>query len=142
MVAGQVLDLEAERREVHVGELEAIHAAKTGALLVAALEVGGLAAGAPDGVIAALVEYGKGVGLAFQITDDVLDVTAASEQIGKVSGRDHELGKATFPGLLGLAEARERAEVVMELAVGALQEGGVATPELRALARYAVERER
>jgi geranylgeranyl diphosphate synthase type II len=142
MVDGQVMDLEAERRHVPVVELEAIHGAKTGALLVASLEVGGLAAGASDGVVAALVEYGRGVGLAFQIADDVLDVTAAAEQIGKTSGRDRELGKATFPGLLGLAEARERAEVVLESAVLALEEGGVATPELRALARYAVERER
>ncbi|HET9982004.1 MAG TPA: farnesyl diphosphate synthase [Longimicrobiales bacterium] len=142
MVGGQLLDLGAEGRPVTAPELEAIHRAKTGALLAASAKLGAMAAGAPDGVVAALGAYGAAVGLAFQIADDVLDVTGESERLGKTAGRDADLGKATFPALLGLEAARRRADDEADRAVAALEAERVATPELVALARYAARRDR
>jgi geranylgeranyl diphosphate synthase type II len=141
MVGGQLMDLDAEGRNVPLELLEGIHARKTAALLIAALKLGAVAAGAAPPALTALERYGAALGLAFQITDDVLDVTAPAELRGKTAGRDQALGKATFPGLLGLAGAVERAEVEATGAVRALAGAGLDTPALRALARYAVERE-
>jgi geranylgeranyl diphosphate synthase, type II len=142
MVGGQALDLAAEGRRVSLDELEGIHRLKTGALLAAAAEVGGIAAGA--GVVArnGLVVYGRALGLAFQIVDDILDVTGSTVVLGKTAGRDTELEKATYPGLAGVEGARERARAEAERARAALREVGLASPELEALARYAVERDR
>ena len=142
MVGGQALDLEAERRSISLDELERIHRLKTGALLAAAPVMGGVAAGAEPAQVDALVVYGRALGLAFQITDDILDVTASSEVLGKTAGRDTDLGKATFPGIAGLDESRRRARGEMETAQAALDAAGLDSAELRALARYAVERDR
>lgn len=142
MVGGQVLDLEAEGRAVTVEALESIHRRKTGALLVASLRLGGLAARAEEGVVDALDRYGAAVGLAFQITDDVLDVTSSTTALGKTAGRDTELAKATYPSLLGLEGARRRAREEAERGITALHQVGLDSPALVALARYAVERDR
>lgn len=142
MVGGQVRDLEAEGRlDVGLQELEQIHALKTGALITAALRIGGMAAGASDKMLDALSRFGRKVGLAFQIADDVLDVTGDSALLGKTAGRDDELCKATFPMLLGLDGARNRAEQEVREALSALEEAGLAAHELRGLARFAVERD-
>lgn len=142
MVGGQHLDLEAEGRAPTLDALEAIHHRKTGALLAASLRLGGLAARADEGVLDALGAYGRSIGLAFQIADDVLDVTASTEVLGKTAGRDAVLAKATYPALLGLDGARARARAEVHAAVAALRAAGVASTELEALARYTVERER
>lgn len=142
MVGGQVLDLEAEGRHVAADELETIHRRKTGALLVASLRLGGLAARAGRAVLDALDRYGRAIGLAFQITDDVLDVTGHAAALGKTAGRDQALAKATFPALLGVDGARQRARAEGEAAVAALRRVGSATPALEALARFAAERDR
>jgi geranylgeranyl pyrophosphate synthase len=140
MVGGQWLDLEAEGRRVGLAELEGIHHRKTGALLAAAAQIGGLAARADTEVVTALGTYGQALGLAFQIADDILDLTGDPALLGKAAGRDLSLGKATYPAHLGVEGARDRAEAEADRAITALRGVGLATTELEALARYAVER--
>lgn len=142
MVGGQLLDLEAEGHAVRAEELEAIHARKTGALLAAAPRMGGIAAGADEDVVEGLGIYGRRLGLAFQIADDVLDVVGSTEALGKTAGRDQVLAKATYPALLGVDGARRRAREEAEAAIDALHAVGIESPALEALARYAVERDR
>lgn len=141
MVGGQGLDLLGEDRDLTSRQLDELHAHKTGALLTASLQVGALAAGADDEVLHAFVEFGRRIGLAFQIADDVLDATASSEALGK-NPSDAELGKSTYVALHGLDAARERAQAEVEAALGALDQAGVEAPALRALGRYVVDRRR
>lgn len=142
MVGGQWLDLEAEGRDVTLPGLERVHRAKTGALLAAAPALGGRAARAGQAVIDALASYGRSLGLAFQIADDLLDVTARAADLGKPAGRDEVLGKATFPALLGIDAARARATAEADAAIATLRGAGIRSPELEALARFAVDRAR
>jgi geranylgeranyl diphosphate synthase type II len=140
LVGGQVDDLEAESRGGNLGDLEAIHARKTGALFLASLELGGLCAGASAGQLAALAEYGQALGLAFQITDDLLDVRGNEAAMGKRVGKDAGRGKLTFPGLLGIDESQRRVERLVGEACAALAAFGPAAEGLEALARYVMER--
>lgn len=140
MIGGQWLDLAAEGRELDIGELQGVHGRKTGALIAAAARIGGIAAEAGDRELEALERYGRAIGLAFQIADDILDLVGDTTQLGKTAGRDLSLGKATYPALLGLDGARRRAREEAERAVEALGEVGLDTPELRAMAHWAVER--
>ena len=140
MIGGQLLDLEGEGRPLQLFDMERVHRAKTGALIMAAVVIGGLAAQASDAVLQALARYGDSVGLAFQIADDVLDVTATSDVLGKTAGRDLALGKSTFPSLLGVEGARQRGESLVEEGCAALSDVGVLTPALAGLARFAVRR--
>jgi geranylgeranyl diphosphate synthase, type II len=142
MVGGQVSDLEAEGRSIELEALVSVHRRKTGALLTAALRMGGLAAGADAAQLDALDTYGRAVGLAFQIADDLLDVTGSNEVLGKTAGRDSELAKATFPALLGVERARERADREVHSALAAIEAAGLSSRELEALARFSVERDR
>jgi geranylgeranyl diphosphate synthase, type II len=142
MVGGQVLDLEAEGRRLDLPALEVIHRRKTGALLGVAPVMGGLAARAREPALDALRVYGAALGLAFQIMDDILDVTASTAVLGKTAGRDTVLEKATFAAVAGVDAARERARREMGVALAALAAGGVESVELVALARYAIERDR
>ena len=142
MIGGQLLDLQGEGRSLGLAELERIHRAKTGALITAATRAGGLAAGADEAALDALGRYGAAVGLAFQIVDDVLDVTATTEQLGKTAGRDAALGKSTYPSLLGVDGARRRAEGLVAEGCAALSSAGLLTRELEELARYCVARNR
>ncbi len=142
MVGGQVLDLAAEGRPLELNQLERIHRAKTGALLTAALRIGAVAAGAGSETITAITRYGEGVGLAFQIVDDLLDVTGRAAETGKPPGGDAAREKATFPGLLGVEAARARARSEIDAAVEALTVAGLNEPALVALARFAAERDR
>lgn len=142
MVGGQWMDLKAEGQAVTIDTLESIHRRKTGALLAASTQIGGLAAKAESRVTDALAEYGAAIGLAFQIADDVLDVTASTTELGKTAGRDSEMAKVTYPSLLGLENARARAHREAEHAVRVLHAAGIESPALEALARYTVERDR
>src|SRR5450759_1926941 len=110
MIGGQARDLAGEGRSLSLEEREEIHRAKTGALIVASLGMGALAGGASAGKIAALERYGRAIGLAFQIMDDVLDVTSTTTALGKTTGRDAMLRKSTYPALLGVEGARQRAQ--------------------------------
>jgi geranylgeranyl diphosphate synthase, type II len=142
MVGGQVMDLMAEGRTLELDELEAIHRRKTGALLGVAPLMGGLAAGGTGAALDALEVYGSAVGLAFQIADDILDVTGTTAVLGKTAGRDGELEKATFAALAGVEAARARAGVEVDTALAALDAAGIWSDELVALARFAAERDR
>jgi geranylgeranyl pyrophosphate synthase len=140
MVGGQLMDLEGEGKALDGDALEAIHRRKTGALLAAALRLGGIAAGADETALAALSEYGQDLGLAFQIVDDVLDVTGGADQLGKTPGKDESVGKTTYPALYGLEGARARAERYVDDALAALRGGGIVSEPLDALARYVLVR--
>jgi len=140
MIGGQLLDLEGEGTALSLEQLERIHHAKTGQLIRASVRLGGIAAGASDRRIHALDTYGESIGLAFQIADDLLDVTATSDQIGKTAGRDLALQKSTYPALLGVEGSRRRAEALVEDGCEALRAAGLLTGTLERLARYTVER--
>ena len=105
MIGGQLADLDAEGADLSREELDLIHSAKTGALIAASLEMGGLAAGATQSKVRALADFGSRIGLAFQIMDDVLDVTSSTDMLGKTTGRDAALRKSTYPALLGVEGA-------------------------------------
>jgi len=141
MIGGQLLDLESEGKTLDLDGLERIHRGKTGALIRASALIGGMAARATEAQRRALADYGEAIGLAFQIADDVLDITQTTERLGKTAGRDLDLNKVTYPSLLGLRPAAERAESLVDGACGVLQNVGLLTRELETLARFVVERE-
>ncbi len=140
MIGGQLLDLEAEGHSLTLEQLERIHRMKTGALIVASVRIGGIAARAPEHQMLAFERYAAAIGLAFQIADDVLDVTATTDQLGKTAGRDLALGKSTYPALLGVDGARARAAQLVEDACAVLDDEGLLTPQLEHLARFIVAR--
>ena len=141
MIGGQLLDLEGEGRPLRLDELEQIHRAKTGALIRASVRLGGFAANAGAARLTALSQFGEAIGLAFQIADDVLDVTATTDRLGKRAGRDVDLAKSTYPAVLGVDGAKERAEALVTEACAALRGAGLLSTELDTLARFVVERE-
>lgn len=141
MVGGQWMDLEGEGRALEPEELHDLHRRKTGALLAASLEIGALAAGASEGEREALIRYGRAVGLAFQIADDVLDATQSAERLGK-NPSDAALDKSTFVARYGLDEAGRLGRAQVERALDALRQGGLEDPALPEIARYVVERTR
>jgi geranylgeranyl pyrophosphate synthase len=140
MIGGQLLDLEGEARPLGLHDLEQIHRAKTGALITAAATVGGRAARTTAVRLHALSTYGAAVGLAFQIADDVLDVTATTDQLGKTAGRDLALQKSTYPAVLGIEGAKSRADALIREGCDALESVGLLTPALAHIARFTVER--
>jgi geranylgeranyl diphosphate synthase, type II len=142
MVGGQVIDIEATGKKISVDELETLHRAKTGELLLVAVRAGARMGGADQAAMERLTVYGRALGLAFQIVDDVLDITADLQTLGKDPGSDREAGKTTFVDLLGVDGARARARAVMDDGIAALEPFGAKADALRALARYTVERDR
>jgi geranylgeranyl pyrophosphate synthase len=143
MVGGQVLDLEAEHAPaLELDALRTIHAMKTGALFRASLRIGGILADASPQVTDALGSFGASLGLAFQITDDVLDETMDAGALGKTPGKDRGASKSTFASLLGVQAARNAAASESADAVRALREAGIDSPLLEALAGFAVQRDR
>lgn len=120
LVGGQVLDLEGEGRALSLDELRAIHNGKTTALIMAAVRLGGMAAGCTAEQLDALTEYGRGLGLAFQIIDDILDITSSPEVLGKSIGKDARVQKATYPAVVGMEQAREEARALTASARAAL----------------------
>ena len=140
MIGGQLLDLEAEGVPLTLEALERVHRLKTGALIMASVTLGARAALASASRRRALAQYGAAIGLAFQIADDVLDITATTDQLGKTAGRDIALHKSTYPALLGVDGAIERAVALVEEGCRALADEGLLTPTLDQLARYIVER--
>ena len=142
MVGGQVMDLDADSGDVDLERLERTHGAKTGALLRASCCLGAIAGGADEAQLKAIEAYGRHLGLAFQITDDVLDETGSTEELGKTAGKDRSLAKRTFPTVLGLGGAVERAGTEVTAAIEALRTADLAADKLAALCRFAVERKR
>ena len=122
MVAGQALDMEAEARQVNGAQLEEIHRLKTGALITSAARCGAIIGAADDTELAAVTAYGSQLGLLFQITDDLLDITASAADLGKTPGKDVRSSKATYPALYGIDEAREKAVKAHRAACKALEQ--------------------
>ncbi len=142
MVGGQVDDLAGEKCEGDPDQLHSIHQRKTGALLGVSLELGATIARADDGVRNALATYGEKLGLAFQITDDLLDVRGEQGAVGKRVGKDSERGKLTFPALLGIEASERQASELVEEAVRVVSPFGAGGRTLADLARYVLERDR
>jgi len=140
MVGGQVADMEGEGTAVTVEAVEFIHLNKTARPLRAAVLVGALAAGAPSDVVAALSTFGERMGLAFQIADDLLDVTGTEEEMGKAVGKDEGRGKLTYPAAVGVSGAAARAKELTDEALAALDVFGDRAWALREIARFVVER--
>lgn len=142
MVGGQMADLQAEHSGVSsLEQLEAIHLRKTGRLLRSALTMGARIAGASSVTIAQLDHFGRCVGLAFQIADDLLDITGDAAKMGKAVRKDAEHGKLTYPGLLGVTESRARAEQLIEEARRSISPLGERGQRLDSLARFVLERD-
>ncbi|HUJ19550.1 MAG TPA: farnesyl diphosphate synthase [Nitrospirota bacterium] len=140
MIGGQVVDIQSEGREVDFPTLEYIHTHKTGALIRSSVRAGALYARAGKRQFAALTRYGEMVGLAFQIADDILDITGKQEEIGKDVGSDIKKGKKTFPSFYGLQESRRRAGEVADRALAALKDFDRKADPLRELAKYIINR--
>jgi len=142
MIGGQVKDLEAERQPPDAATLEYIHRSKTGALITASLVSGGIYAGGSHAEIQRLRDFGRSIGLAFQIVDDVLDVTQSSQQLGKTAGKDTASEKATYPALFGIDESLRQADILVASACGALDSFGQRSATLKELARFLVQRKK
>ena len=140
MIGGQVVDLEAEHSEPDLDTVEYIHRAKTAALITSSVVSGGLYGGANDEEVSKLRAFGQSIGLAFQILDDVLDLTQTSEQLGKTAGKDSEAEKATYPALFGVEESVVRANALLESALTSLVNFGARAVTLNSLAKYLVQR--
>jgi geranylgeranyl diphosphate synthase type II len=141
LVGGQVLDLEGESKQLSLEELRFVHLSKTAALLTTSVRFGGRAAGASEAQLEALTRFGQASGLAFQVIDDILDVTQTTEKLGKSAGKDVDSSKSTYPALLGLEASREEAHRLTREALEALAIFGDAGSALRALGNYLLERD-
>ncbi|EKO3571399.1 (2E,6E)-farnesyl diphosphate synthase [bacterium 19MO03SA05] len=141
MCLGQALDLAAENRRITLDELETIHHNKTGALMRCAIRLGAMAAGQKGlAILPQLDRYAAAVGLAFQVQDDILDIISDTETLGKPQGSDQQLHKSTYPALLGLEGAMNKAQVLLAEALEALQAIPYNTEHLEEFARYVIER--
>jgi geranylgeranyl diphosphate synthase type II len=142
MIGGQVMDLEAEHKQPDAQTLEYIHKSKTAALITASVVSGGIYAGAGESDVEHLRCFGQKIGLAFQIADDILDVTQSSEQLGKTAGKDMAAEKATYPALYGLEESTRKATQLVNAGCAQLDEFGARAETLKRLARFLVERKK
>jgi len=140
MVVGQQLDLESEGRALGLSEIEHIHVNKTGALIAFSAVAGGIIADASDDTVKAVSDYAEGLGLLFQITDDLLDVTASTEDLGKTAGKDQAAGKATYPSVLGVEATRMKIDEVRGRTVEVLGKLPADTSLLRSIADFLVYR--
>lgn len=141
LIAGQVADLEAEGRRINRGQLRAIHENKTAALLTTSIRLGAMSANATSKQLAAVTAFGRALGLAFQVIDDILDMTQTSEKLGKSAGKDLAAQKATYPAVIGLDKSRAEARRLTREAHRALESLGDRAQTLRALADYLLQRE-
>jgi geranylgeranyl pyrophosphate synthase len=141
MIGGQVLDIDGENVNLSLNELRHLHAMKTGALLTCSCRMGAIAAGATAEHVEGVTAYGRHLGLAFQIVDDLLDVTSTPEQMGKATGKDAGKGKNTYPSLMGLEASRREAADQLAAGLKAIEPLGSAAAGLKSLARFVVERQ-
>jgi geranylgeranyl diphosphate synthase type II len=141
LIGGQVLDLEGEGKELNQEQLVHIHEAKTAALLCSSLRLGGMSANCSAEHLQALTDFGYNLGLAFQVIDDILDVTQTTEQLGKTAGKDESVDKSTYPAILGLEESKVEATRLTTLALDALKPLGEKAARLEQIARHMLERE-
>jgi len=141
LIAGQVADLEAEGRKLNRAQVRSIHENKTAALLTASVRLGAMAANATTKQLSAITAFGRALGLAFQVIDDILDVTQTSEKLGKSAGKDLAAQKATYPAVIGLEKSRAEARRLTRRAHDALESLGATARVLRTLADYLLQRE-
>jgi geranylgeranyl diphosphate synthase type II len=141
LIAGQVADLEAEGKKVGAADLRCIHLNKTAAILTASVRLGAMSANANSRQLNAITRFGRALGLAFQVIDDILDVTQTSEKLGKSAGKDVAAQKATYPAIIGLAKSRAEAKRLTKQAHNALAMFGKKADTLHALANHLLERE-
>ena len=141
MVGGQVVDIESEGKKGDPSTLQYIHTHKTGALILASVQVGAKLGGASEETLMAFTQYGESVGLAFQIVDDILNVEGEALFLGKNTGSDLSKRKVTYPSLFGLDESKRRAKELMELAIDVLNPFGPEADPLREIARFTIARE-
>ena len=141
LIAGQVLDLEGEGKAVSKAALKFIHQAKTAALLTCALRLGAMSADVTPSKLKALTDFGQALGLAFQVIDDILDVTQSTEKLGKTAGKDVTAVKATYPALFGLKKSRKLAAELTAEALAALKPFGKKAVLMRAIAESLLVRE-
>jgi geranylgeranyl diphosphate synthase type II len=142
LIAGQVADLEAEGKKISAANLRYIHERKTSALLCCSVRLGGMSANCTPAQLQALTDFGYHVGLAFQVIDDILDVTQTSEQLGKTAGKDTKAQKATYPSIVGLQRSRKIAQELTDQAFAALKPFRGKAAALHALAQYLLKRDR
>jgi len=142
LIAGQVADLEAEGKKISAANLRYIHERKTSALLCCSVRLGGMSANCTSRQLAALTDFGYHVGLAFQVIDDILDVTQTSEKLGKTAGKDTQAQKATYPSIVGLEKSRRIAASLTSRAFTALRAFRGKAVALEALAEYLLKRDR
>ena len=136
LVGGQVLDIEGENAKIGPKALRFIHESKTAALLTCSLKLGAMAAAATPKKLEALTNFGRSTGLAFQIIDDILDVTQTSEKLGKSAGKDEAVNKSTYPAIYGLSKSRSEAAKLTEAAINSLNIFGKSGARLKELAHY------
>ncbi|MEW6130260.1 MAG: polyprenyl synthetase family protein [Acidobacteriota bacterium] len=141
LIGGQVVDIESEGKAVDAATLEYIHRSKTGAMIRVCCLVGGIIAGANDDEMQKIIRYGECIGLAFQIADDILDVTQTSEQLGKTAGKDLAAAKATYPAIHGLDASHAKAREMVDEAVTIVSSLGGDTRILQSIARFIIERQ-
>jgi len=141
LIAGQVLDLEGEGKPTSPRDLKFIHQSKTAALLTASIRLGAMSANAPEAKLQALTDFGQALGLAFQVIDDILDVTQTSEKLGKSAGKDVAARKATYPAVFGLERSRAEARRLTDAARAAVKPFGKKSAPLLALADYLLNRD-
>jgi geranylgeranyl diphosphate synthase type II len=142
LIAGQIADLEAEGKKISAAELKYIHERKTSALLCCSARLGGMSANCTPAQLQALTDFGYNVGLAFQIIDDILDITQTTEQLGKTAGKDTQAQKATYPSIVGLEKSRKLATELTQRAFEALKIFKGKAAALEALANYLLMRDR
>src|SRR5580700_3142467 len=142
LIAGQVADLEAEGKKISEADLKFIHERKTSALLCCSVRLGGMSANCTPAQLKALTDFGYHVGLAFQVIDDILDVTQTSEQLGKTAGKDTQAQKATYPSIIGLEKSRKIATQLTDKAFAALKIFKGRAVALEGLAEYLLKRDR
>lgn len=140
MIGGQVLDMEGENQHLPLEALQRLHRMKTGALITSSCRLGAMAAGAGEDVVTAVTDYGRRLGLSFQIMDDVLDVTSTAEQMGKATGKDSAKGKNTYPAIMGLEGSIAEAQKQVDQAIAAVSILGDRAEGLIAAARFVVDR--
>ena len=141
LIAGQVADLEAEGKKISRQQLRFIHAGKTSAMISVSLRLGAMSANASPAEVLALGEFGNSLGLAFQVIDDILDVTQSSEKLGKSAGKDEKAGKSTYPAVMGLDASREEARVLTAQAKAALSKFGAKAARLHEMADHLLVRD-
>ncbi|MEO1836547.1 MAG: polyprenyl synthetase family protein [Akkermansiaceae bacterium] len=141
LIGGQVLDLEGEGKSLTKAQLVRIHEAKTAALLAGSLRLGGMSANVSPRKLEALTTFGRNLGLAFQVIDDILDVTQSTEQLGKTAGKDAAVDKATFPAIVGLEASKKEAQRLTDKALAALKPFARQARRLAEIAHYLLDRD-